>query len=185
MEGRAYTIYPQLFSEDQVNWILDHARESREITWWDKRNQEYFSWTKARLRKPYWLGVQASLAVAGIGFGIENCWDISGGFEDAILAKYVEGDYAHWHKDHTDLKDALPGKEQRVCSRIVTSLCLLKQADKGGVLELEGVGPIDWSPGDVITFAATRKHRVTPVESGDRYSVHTIVRATDIYEEVG
>ena len=88
--------------------------------------------------------------------------------EDIQVGKYgVDGHYT-WHTD-----TGVPNVAG--IQRKLSIVLMLNDPDsyEGGVFEIEGLGePLEkLKQGSIIAFPSTLKHRVTPVTSGDRYSV--------------
>ena len=75
---------------------------------------------------------------------------------------YGPEDFYDWHKD---------GSFDGFKKRRVSVTLLLKNADGGGVFELENVGEIPLQPGDMIIFPSYKRHRVTPITKGKRHSL--------------
>lgn len=80
-----------------------------------------------------------------------------------------DGGHYTWHPDIS----ARPNLPEHVKRRRLSMSVLLQPADDGGLLELEGVGPVDLSVGEAVAFLPHRRHRVSPVLAGERVSLTT------------
>lgn len=84
------------------------------------------------------------------------------------FTEYKFGDYFKWHTDSN-------GKEITQCDRYCSLVIQLNDEYEGGDLELklseESTIIVEKGVGNTITFLSNIKHRVTPVEKGNRYTL--------------
>jgi hypothetical protein len=80
------------------------------------------------------------------------------------IAKYGEGNFHDWHvDDHQD---------RTFFRKFVTIVQLSDPSSyEGGNLELNNQSNVDKQQGSCVSFLTTRRHRVTPITSGTRYSL--------------
>ena len=88
------------------------------------------------------------------------------GLGDFQFTKYKEGDYFDWHTDSTDTVYR---------DRFTSIVIQLNNEYVGGVLEIKNLKgelvPIENKIGTLYIFNSRLVHRVTPVETGVRYSL--------------
>ena len=85
--------------------------------------------------------------------------------EDMQLARYEAGGHYDWHPDKS------PQSKGRMSCRALSVVVLLREAEAGGGLAVDGRGVIEMEPGDALVFPATVRHRAVPVERGQRESL--------------
>ena len=81
---------------------------------------------------------------------------------DLQYTVYKPGSFYAWHKD---------GSFDGFKTRRVSITMMLQEAAEGGILEIENAGEIHLKPGDVAIFPSYKRHRVTEVTKGERYSL--------------
>ncbi|MYH21867.1 MAG: 2OG-Fe(II) oxygenase [Acidobacteria bacterium] len=86
-----------------------------------------------------------------------------------------DGGHYAWHTD-TGKRPDLP---LHVKQRRLTMCVSVRASTHGGLLELEGIGPIEPAIGGVVAFQSSLRHRVTPVMDGERHSLTTWYSARD------
>lgn len=101
---------------------------------------------------------------------LRETFDINGmevtGLGNYQFTEYKEGDYFDWHKDSTDtiFRD-----------RFVSIVIQLNDTYEGGKLEIKNAKdelvPIENKIGTLYIFNSRLYHRVTPVDTGIRYSL--------------
>ena len=92
-------------------------------------------------------------------------------YDYAIWNYYPIGGFITWHEDTE------PGDP-----RVFTVILLLKEAEGGGELQLNGYETIPIMPGEVIVFPAHVFHRVSPIIKGERESLTLWVCNKNILE---
>lgn len=177
-----YNVVRGLITPDEAKDIISTRIEP--VDWWYRDNKNVRRW-KHRMRGYPWQWLHHRLVKPVLDFGLQQGWDVSGGWEDPVLARYEPGHFAAWHTDYIRPEDCSDtSKLRRVASRNVTILVPLQHADAGGLLELEGINhPIDLDIGDACLFSAVAQHRITEVTAGTRWSVNTVLRAENIFHQ--
>ena len=99
-------------------------------------------------------GLQLAGAVKAISGGAVHQWD------KVQVALYEPGMFFERHKD--------AGTNHGY--RLWTSVVELQSAPGGG-LEVDGCGPLDMEPGDLVVFPASTYHRATAPTEGARFSL--------------
>ena len=116
------------------------------------------------LRRPHWQWlydhVEARMAMVN-----RMSWrlEIEAQTADELqYLRYHTGDFYEWHPD-TD-----PRADEQTRRRTLSASVELRNADKGGGLEVENEGNVLLSPGDAVLFPSWTTHRALMVEVGVR-----------------
>jgi hypothetical protein len=112
-----------------------------------------------------WLFEKLSIAVSASN---DKFWGYHlAGFNEALQLTHYKGDtndFYDWHEDHGDSGTFLLRK--------LSCVLPLNDGYNGGDFELRGVGKVeDCTKGSLIIFPSFKTHRVTPVTSGERWSL--------------
>lgn len=133
--------------------VIDTEKRRTEIRWvhWEPQND----WIFKRI---------ADSVVAA-----NNKWwgyHLAGMNEALQLTHYLSSENGHydWHEDH--------GQTGNFLHRKLSCVLPLNEGYEGGDFEMYGIGKLqEMNPGTLVIFPSFKLHRVTPVTSGERWSL--------------
>ena len=169
-EAAAYIKMARLLSAEQIEAVyseVDAAQLQRTVM---KHGEHPLHRTClfSVLRRPHWQWlydhVEARMAMVN-----RMSWrlDIGAQTTDELqYLRYHTGDFYDWHPDTDPRAD-----DHQTKWRTLSASVELRNADKGGGIELEDGGVIPLEIGDAVIFPATARHRAVEVMAGVRDSL--------------
>ena len=164
-------IFKRFLSVEECDLILNKCKSELTLSdakvYYNNSNTEHYK----KLRKSSVAGV------SDLGFlnerltnKLRETFDINGmevtGLGDYQFTEYKEGEYFDWHKDSSD---------NMYSERFASIVIQLNDGYTGGILQIKNIKgelvPIENKIGTLYIFNSRLVHRVTPVETGVRYSL--------------
>ena len=164
-------IFENFLSREECDFILNKCKE--ELTLSDagvyRGASNFIPAKKTRKSSVGWI-TDLGFLNKRLTTKLRETFNINGmevtGLGDYQFTEYKTGDYFDWHKDSTDTI-----YRDRFASLVIQ----LNDIYEGGVLEIKNVKdelvPIENKIGTLYIFNSRLYHRVTPVDTGIRYSL--------------
>jgi predicted 2-oxoglutarate/Fe(II)-dependent dioxygenase YbiX len=164
-------IFENFLSHEECDFILNKCKEELTLKTAEVYNDNYNNIINEIFRK------SSVGSVSDLGFLNERLinklrenFNINGmevtGLGNFQFTEYKEGEYFNWHTDSS---------ETRYSDRFTSIVIQLNEGYDGGILEIKNIKgelvPVENKIGTLYIFNSKLLHRVTPVETGVRYSL--------------
>ena len=158
-------VIENFLSKDECEFILNKCKEELKLSTAKVTNGNY----KSRKSSVGWID-NLNVVNKRLSDVLKKSYDINGmevtGLGPFQFTEYKIGEYFDWHSDRS-------GEIYR--DRFASTVILLNDDYSGGILEIRDINgnviPTNQKIGNLYVFDSGLRHRVTPVESGTRYSL--------------